>query len=306
MTNWLPQRKKAAICFSIDDIHPAKSSDYYEAGGDLSKGALGLVIELLKGHPRLKTTLFVTADWRETAPMPTRKLLAAIPGVRDQFYLAKRWKKGTMALNNHPEFVAFLNQMERTEIALHGLHHIHKGLKIPIEFQNQTREEFKQIIHEMLKIFDESKINYVKGICPPGWNAPSELLDQLIADNIKFVASARDIFTEIHPEATTNMSGMMGVPLLYPVKIKNEQIVHIPANFHATSKPERAKKIIENGGLLSIKAHIVKNAFGRIAYDGVDEVYMNYLDLLLTDLENEYGDDIWWTSMGEIANFMMN
>lgn len=102
------------------------------------------------------------------------------------------------------------------------------------------------------------------------------------------------------------MSGMKGIPLLFPTLIKNNQIVHIPSNFHATSKRERATQIIENSGLLSIKAHIVKNACGLIAYDGVDEIYMNYLDMLLTHLENEYGDDLWWTSMGEISNYILN
>ena len=305
MINWIPEGKKAAICFSIDDIHPAKSSDYYEAGGDLSKGSLGLVTRLLDKHPKLKATLFVTADWREISPMPTRKILAAIPMLRDKFYLAERWDKGTMALDNHSEFVEFLNNMDRTEIALHGLHHVHKGVNIPVEFQNQSEEEFKQIIAEMFEIFDRSKINYIKGICPPGWNAPENLLNQLIKNNIKFVASARDIFTEISADAVTNMSGMKGVPLLYPILIKNDQIVHIPANFNASSKMERAKQIIENSGLLSIKAHIIKDALGLIAYDGVDETYMNYLDELLTNIENKYGDDLWWTSMGEITDFIL-
>ena len=101
------------------------------------------------------------------------------------------------------------------------------------------------------------------------------------------------------------MSGMKGVPLLYPILIKNDQIVHIPANFNASSKMERAKQIIENSGLLSIKAHIIKDALGLIAYDGVDETYMNYLDELLTNIENKYGDDLWWTSMGEITDFIL-
>lgn len=302
MIDWLPEGKKAAICFTIDDIHPAKSTDYYEAGGDLSNGGLGLVSWLLDRHPKLKTTLFVTADWREISPKPTRKLLASIPKLRDNFFLAKRWKKGTMSLTNHPEFVTFLNQMERVELALHGLHHVHKGLLIPVEFQNQTEAEFNKVLKEMLKIFDESGINYVKGICPPGWNAPENLLNQLIVNDIKFVGSSRDIFTEISKEAKTNMSGIKGLPLLYPALIKNKQLVHIPSNFQATSKVERAFQIIENGGLLSIKGHIVKSAFGAIALDGIDHTYMNYLDLLLTQIEVKYGEDLWWTSMGEISD----
>ena len=54
MLNWKPKNKKAAICFTIDDIHPGKSSDLYEAGGDLDKGALKHVIRLLNRHPKLK------------------------------------------------------------------------------------------------------------------------------------------------------------------------------------------------------------------------------------------------------------
>ena len=304
MIDWLPKGKKAAICFSIDDIHPAKSSDYYEAGGDLAEGQLGLVLWLMNRHPKLKTTLFVTADWREISSVPTRKLLASIPMLRDKFFLARRWGKGRMRLDRHPEFVEFLNNVERFEIALHGLHHCHKGLRIPVEFQNQTGKEFNIIIGKMLKIFNNSKLRYVKGICPPGWTAPDNLLNQLIEHEITFLASARDIITEISKHAVTNMSGIKDVPLIYPTLIKNEKIVHIPCNFQATSKIERAKSIIDNSGLLSIKAHIVKSAFGHISYDGVDEVYMNYLDMVLTFLEKEYGDNLWWTSMGEITNYI--
>lgn len=305
MLDWLPEGKKAAICFTIDDIHPAKSTDYYEAGGDLNNGSLGLVSWLLERHPKLITTLFVTADWREISHVPTYKLLASIPKVRDKVFLAKRWKKGTMALNRHPEFVSFLNNMERVEIALHGLHHVHKGLKIPVEFQNQTEEEFDEIISEMLQIFNESKIKYTMGICPPGWNAPDNLLNSLVKNEIKFVGSARDILTNISKDAKTNMSGIKGLPLLYPSLLKGDKLVHIPSNFQATSKFERAKEIIENNGLLSIKAHIIKQSFGFVALDGVDQLYMNYLDMLLSFIEEEYGDDIWWTSMGEISNHIL-
>lgn len=105
MLNWKPHSKKAAICFTIDDIHPAKSTDYYEAGGDLEKGSLGKIQWLLDRHPQLKVTLFTTANWREISPVPTRKVLAKIPGLWDKFFLAKRYKKGYLNLENHPDFV---------------------------------------------------------------------------------------------------------------------------------------------------------------------------------------------------------
>ncbi|MCH3883140.1 MULTISPECIES: DUF2334 domain-containing protein [Tenacibaculum] len=304
MLNWLPKGKKAAICFTIDDIHPGKSSDFYEAGGDLDKGSLGYVQRLMDKHPKLKTTLFTTADWREISPVPTRKLAAKIPFLKDKMYLAKVLKKGTMALDKHPEFIKFLNNETRFEIGLHGLHHIHKGEKLPQEFQNQTEEEFDIILKKMLKIFDDSGIKYVKGICPPSWHAPDKLQNQLIKNDIKFVASARDIFTPISEDAKTNMSGLKDLPLIYPTQIKNNKLIHFPSNFQATSKPERAFEIIENRGLLAIKAHIIKNANGMIALDGVDQLYMNYLDVLLTEIEGKYGDDIWWTTMGEMSEFI--
>ncbi len=306
MIDWLPKGKKAAICFSIDDVHPAKSTDDFEAGGDLEKGALGLVLNLIKKHPELRATLFVTADWRETTPLPKKKLLASIPRVRDHFYLAKRLKRGTMSLENHPEFVNFLNKEPGFEVALHGLTHTHKGLKIPVEFQNQTEEEFEEILSEMLKIFNASGIDYVKGICPPGWNAPDSLLKQLVNKDIKFVASARDVKTKISRESLTNMSGLSGLPLLYPTLIEDNKLVHFPVNFQATSTMERAMQIIENNGLLSIKAHIIKNLKGFIALDGVDQLYMNYLDVLFNTIKNKYGDAIWWTSMGEMTDYVFS
>ena len=304
MLNWKPKNIKAAICFTIDDIHPGKSTDLYEAGGDLEKGALKHVIWLLNRHPKLKVTLFTTADWRETDAFPTRKLLAKIPNLRDKFYLAKIHPKGTMSLKNHPEFVTFLNEMKQTELAFHGLHHVHKGLKIPVEFQNQTKAEFDEIISEMIHIFTTSKIKYVKGICPPGWNAPQDLLTVLTQNNFDYLASSRDVFTSISKEAKCNMSGLKNVSLLYPELINEGKLIHFPTNFQGNNDINRAQEIINCEGLVSIKAHIIKKVGNYNALDGVDEMYMNYLDVLLTNLENQYGDDLWFASMGEIATYI--
>jgi hypothetical protein len=46
------------LCFSIDNVHSGRLSDFYEAGGDLDKGALGHV----QWHPQLRATLFASAD----------------------------------------------------------------------------------------------------------------------------------------------------------------------------------------------------------------------------------------------------
>ena len=74
--DWLPRGKRAAVCFSIDDMHPGKKTDYYEAGGDLDRGQLGHLCWLLERHPQLRATLFTTADWREISPVPTRTVVS--------------------------------------------------------------------------------------------------------------------------------------------------------------------------------------------------------------------------------------
>ena len=301
--NWKPKDKKAAICFTIDDIFPGKSSDLYEAGGDLEQGVFKHLLWLCERHPQLKITLFTTADWRESYPRPQRKLLAKIPVLRDKFYLSKILKKGTMNLVNHPEFVSFLNHHQQFEIAYHGLHHVHKGLKIPVEFQNQSKEEFDQIISEMITIFETSNINHVNGICPPGWNTPKQLIEVLNDKNFDFLASSRDVFSEVFPKAKTKMSGLTGTSLIFPERI-NSKLIHFTSNFQPNNNIDRAISIIENNGLLAIKGHMIKRIGDYVAIDGVDESYVNYLDVIFSTIEDKYGDDIWWTSMGEISNFV--
>lgn len=304
--DWLPSNKLGAVCFSIDDIHPARSTDVYEAGGDLEKGALGHVRWLLERHPRLRVTLFTTADWREISPVPTRRLLASLPLIRDKFYLTKIWPKGKMRLDRHPEFVDYLRELPRTEIALHGLHHCHKGMKIPVEFQGESRSEIRKTLQEALSIFETAGLEFVPGICPPGWNASPAMLDALSDLGLSFVASARDLATPVSRDAVTNMSGMKGVSLILPQFIHKGRLLHITSNFQFTSPFERAMEIIENGGLLAIKAHIIKVALGHISLDGLDEMYRNYLDQLFTVLETRYGDSLLWTSMGELTKSLRN
>jgi Uncharacterized protein conserved in bacteria (DUF2334) len=301
MLNWLPKGRRAAVCFTIDDIHPGTSNDAYEAGGNLDKGALRHVLWLLDRHPQLHVTLFVTPDWREISGRPTRRLLASVPYLRDRVYLAKTLPPGTMSLERHPAFVNFLRDMPRTEIALHGLHHVHRGLRVPVEFQKQSAEECRAILRRAIAIFHEAGLDPAPGLTPPGWDLPENLAKAMIDLGLLFVCSARDILTPIAPDAKTAMSGLNGVSLIYPQLIQNGRLLHITSNFQATSSIDRAIDIIECGGLLCIKAHIVKSALCQTALDGIDELYRNYLDVLFTRLEDQYAESLWWTSAGQMA-----
>ena len=289
------------MCFSVDDVHPSTSEDLYEAGGDLEQGALGHLQWLVRRHPKLRVTLFTTADWREVKPTRTFPLLSRIPVVRGYSYRAQTRPKGTMALDRHPEFVDYLRSVPGFEIGLHGLHHMHPKKVSPVEFQEQDRAECREALEEAIAIFEAAGLPFVAGMTPPGWNAPPALLEAMADVGLKFVASARDIRTPATPHAKTNMSGIKGLSLSAPEPILDGRLLHIPTNFQATNPVDRAFKIIDAGGLLSIKGHIIKDCCGHVALDGIDPLYRNYLDTLLTAIEARYGDSVWWTSMGEIA-----
>ena len=295
--SFLPPGKEAAICMTIDDIHPGTSNDPYEAGGDLLRGALGHLVWLLDRHPHFKVTLFTTADWRQISHLPTSPL-RHLPMVRDFFFLTPVHPKGTMALDRHPKFVAFLKGLRNVEVAFHGLHHVHKGLRVGVEFQDEPPEVHLQKLEEMRAIFLKAELPHVVGMSPPTWAASPTLIEAMGRFGMGFLASSRDIFTPVTPEAVCRMSGLEGTPLIHPCRVG--ELVHIPTNFQATSSPERAVEILEAGGVLSIKAHIVKNALGHVALDAMERVYCNYLSLLFEQLEERFGDRLWWTTMGEI------
>ncbi|MEO8180411.1 MAG: hypothetical protein ABI895_16360 [Deltaproteobacteria bacterium] len=298
---WLPPGKDAAVVFSIDDVHPGRSRQDYDGGGDLGAGALGLVDWLLRRHPELRVTLFITADWRETRPTPSR-VLSAIPLLRDRLYLAPVLPKGSRRVDRAPEFVRYVSRLPGVEVAFHGLHHIHRGPLVHVEFQRESVGECEATLREMESIFSAADWQFVRGLCPPGWNAPEALLSALQRLDYDFLASARDIRTPVATGARTAMSGLLGAPLFTPAWVGEGQgLLHFSTNFQATSPLERAFSVLDAGGLLAIKAHIIKNAHGHIALDGVDQTYFNYLDALFLELGRRYGERLWWTSMGKVA-----
>jgi hypothetical protein len=299
--DWLPSGKRAAVCFTVDDVHPGRSDQHYDGGGDLGRGALGLLRGLLDRHPELRITLFTTADWREISPAVTRTLVAKIPVLRERLFLTAILPKGSRRIDRHPEFVRYLSDMPRTEIGLHGLHHVHPGKLIHVEFQNESVASCEEKLREMLAIFESSGLRFVRGMCPPGWNAPPALIEAMSRLRFDFLASARDIRTDVAPGAEARMSGLQGVSLIHPTLIASAALVHFTSNFQATSSIDRALAIVEAGGVLAVKAHIIKDAMGHVALDGVDRIYCNFLDLLFAELQRRYGTELWWTTMGEMA-----
>lgn len=299
--SWLPPGKRGAVVFTIDDVHPGKSSDAYEAGGDLERGALRHVAWLLERHPELHVTLFVTPDWRQISPFPTRRLLARVPFVSERVPLARRLPKGTMRLDRHPAFVRYLEQLPRTDVAPHGLHHCSVGPRIGTEFQSQSREECRAMLERAFAIFHEAKLAVRAAHQAPLWHVTPALVDASVDMKLRWIAAGRDLFTAPSDDATAAMNGPQGLSMMHPTLLCDGKLVAFTTNFQATSDVDRAFSILDQGGVLAIKGHIIKRVGPYVALDGMDEAYRAYLDALLRLIKERYRDRVWFTSMHDIA-----
>ena len=284
--NW----NRPAVCFSVDDVHPAP----------VAAEALAHVRWLQERHPRLRVTLFTTPDWRTLDPYPTR-FLSRIPFVRDRVFTVRIHPRGTFRLDRHEELCALLRGWPGAEVGLHGLQHVRKGMRPVLEFADRDRGECRAVLDEAMAILDDARVPFVRGMCPPGWIAPPPLLEAMHDAGFAFVASARDLDTPIAPDVLANGSGLRGVSLIRPQRIE-PGLLHIPTNFQATSPIERALAILECGGLLSIKAHLLAQSGSYRALDGLTPEYREYLHRIFSTIEERFGDRVWWTSMGELAS----
>lgn len=294
-----PHAKSSAVTFSIDDVHPGTRQDYYEAGGDLEEGVLGRLAQLLNRIPELKTTLFVTPDWREICPYPTRRV-AKIPLVRRYLYQTGIRPRGEMALDRHVAFSKYLQSLNHVEIAMHGLHHVQRGPNVPVEYEAKGRWSSLRSIERGLEIFEKAGFDRIRGFGPPAWCAPDALLFALERSGFRYFSASRDLDSTVNLNAWNAGSGRGDVCAFRPSRVTGHELLHIPINFQATSSFDRAYQILEQGGLLSIKAHAIEDAFGHIALDALNLNYVERLSDLFSRLRERFGESIWFATFGEI------
>jgi hypothetical protein len=89
---------------------------------------------------------------------------------------------------------------------------------------------------------------------------------------------------------------------MHPTIVGGGKLVLFTTNFQATSDVDRAFAILDRGGVLAIKAHIIKRTGSYVALDGIDEGYRAYLDALFRLVKERYGSSVWFTSMAAIAD----
>jgi Uncharacterized protein conserved in bacteria (DUF2334) len=291
VSDWLPAGKRAAVCLTVDDVHPAP----------VAEEALGHVRWLQERHPLLRATLFTTPDWRSRAPFPTAKIVRHVPLLRDAVFTVPVDPPGTYRLDRHERFCSMLREWGRVEIGLHGLHHVRRGMRPIVEFAGRSVAACSRRLTAALAIFEEARLPIVRGMSPPGWEAPPPLVRAMAGLGLTFVASARDLDTPVRPGAVTGGSGLRSVSLLRPERLAGG-VVHFTTNFQATSTLERAFAILDAGGLLAIKAHLLAGVGSYRALDGLSLEYREHLDRVLAAISERYRDTLWWTSMGEIAS----
>jgi hypothetical protein len=299
--HWLPAGKLAAVCFSVDDVHPSSTRDGCDAGGDLGAGALGRLAWLQQRHRDLKVTLCVTPDWRLDSLVADTAVLRHVPWLRWRVHWTRVRSAGHFRIDRFPEFVGYLNGLERCEVVPHGLHHAHVGPRFAVEFQEQTERQCLATLGRALEIFGSAGLKFVPGFVPPAWHAPPALIAALSRLDVQFLSAARDLDTPVTRAALTAHSGLTGVSLIYPELVGAGRLVHLSCNFQATSPVERAVRILELGGVLHVKAHIFKSGKGHVMSDGLDQLYCNYLDLLFDHLSARFGAALWWPHLSEIA-----
>lgn len=289
--DWRPAGKRAAICFTVDDVHPAP----------VAEEALTHVRWLQERHPLLRATLFTTPDWRSREPFPTAKIVRHVPLLRDLVFTVPVHPAGTYRLDRHERFCSMLRQWPQVEIGLHGLHHVRRGMRPIVELSGRSAGTCSRLLTAAMAMFEQARLPVVPGLSPPGWEASPSLLQAMTGLGLTFVASARDLTTPITPDAVAAGSGLRGVSLLRPERVAGG-LLHFTTNFQATSTLERAFAILDAGGLLAIKAHLLPGAGTYRALDALNVEYRDHLDRLFVAITQRYGETLWWTSMGEIAS----
>jgi len=305
-----PYGKLAAFCLGVDDIHPESSKDDegIDFGGDMDHGNFKYLNELVEKYPYLKTNLFVVADWIARPVYPFWKFISKLDPIVSPFGLrspalvksarttvARRrsYREGTfrLDLDRYRTWCDWLRSKVQTgnfEVVPHGLFHISENSCASTEFADLSPDEMLRRLIEMKQIFDNTKIPFVNGFRPPGWDISWGLLEILDKLEYRFFAGFFDSKSQLHP---------LGDRIL-PVRYDNYSFVSITANCNMQTF-ERAFDIIELGGLVLFQTHIMSSCFGL---ERVSKKFVRIMSRLLDMIEKKYPDQVWFATLGEIAD----
>lgn len=313
MSVW-PEDYVSALIVGVDDVHPETSKDGCDCGGDLTNGALGLLVEILESHPRLKINLFVTPDWMFKPQSKVFRYLqrhCKRQGFLDKFLgrlFLRTWPKNRFKINKDEfrEWVSFVRHYVtegRVRVGIHGLYHFQPYIRHAAEFLYLSYAECRKRLKIAEEIFKNTKIPIEKGFAPPGWGVTDDLINALEAEDFIYIAGDADFKTNVDHRSLSENAGLQGVQLFFPTLIKG-RLVNVPRNWDIGFSPlERARAICRIGGLISVHSHIEDSYHGDHLGNGITVGNIERLSRLLQEMEEKYPGKIWYTSFGEVAEY---
>jgi peptidoglycan/xylan/chitin deacetylase (PgdA/CDA1 family) len=306
-----PKGYRAALVIGIDDVHPESSQDRLDFGGDMEKGALGLLLNLINAHPYIKITLFITPNW-QLKPQNVPFINFVKKNVQNRFVdklttpLVRKWRLDTFAIES-AKYQAWCNFMReqvlsnKFSLGIHGYSHFNPTY-FAQEFQSLSYEETEHRIENALKMFDSANLPVSKGFAPPGWSVTGNLLTALVKYNFKYIAGCVDHHSPVAQNIFSSQAGLQSISLYYP-QVMLGGLVHIPRNYDISeSDIERAEEIINIGGVIGIHGHIAKMPGIN---NPISTETINKLDKLLLYLEEKYNNEIWFTDFNEVSDYVI-
>jgi len=297
----------------VADVHPESSLDGSDCGGDLNRGALGLLEDILKRYRNVKVTLFVT-PCHIFLPQPlgiehSHRLLRRLLGSRIDYifcrFFIKEYDKDRFDVEKSSAFNTYLTDLTKSgqvEIGIHGCFHFHYIPPYASEFKHLDSYETYRRIRIAVYKMSKAGIPFVKGFAPPGWGVNKELIKVLADEGFCYIAGSADFKSPITHKATSKEAGLKGVSLIFP-SLLYPGLVNIPRN----RTPHRNDlKIIELGSLLSIHMHIENRYHGVYLGNGITVENIYKLEKLLDIVASRYGDIVKFLTFGEVAQCKVN
>jgi len=306
-----------AVVIGIDDVHPESSLDGSDCGGDLDKGALGLLKNFLKRYRDVKVTLFVTPCHmflpQHLGVERLHRFMRNLFGSRsDQVFYRFFIKKHNVEkfdIEKSGDFNNYLRDLVKrgqVEIGIHGCFHFTPIPPYSSEFLHLNYMEAVRRIKIAIYKLNRAEIPFIKGFAPPGWGVNKETLKALADEGFIYIAGSADFTTPITRNATSREAGLRGISLIFPSPIFSK-LINIPRNWTPhRNDVKRALKIIESGGILGIHMHVENEYHGNYLGNGLTVENLSKLEKLVDTIARAYGDSVCFSTFSEIAHHVIH
>lgn len=267
----LIQLNKVYCVLNFDDLSPLPDkSNHIGRGGDINDEISIKFLKLLNLFPNLGVTHFVVPNFHPS----------------DNFYLFNKYsilnKSNTLWL----EYYLDLKRKFNIEFACHGLHHRQYNnflFSRNTEFAYTDYNSSLKLLKSSIELFVKAGLNPI-GFRPPGWDINS---DFSIIESIKDAGLKYGALNSYDGGLNANINRVSNT---HPVLIND--LVNFPDNINIDWPIEliksEIKKLIDFGGIISIKCHFSKayltNSFSDVNY--------NKLISVLNHIINEYKSDV--------------